>query len=356
MANLIKMLEFFLKFIKIEYSQDVAIVAYYGSYAQGTQNPNSDIDLFFIPSTDRGYDLANCIIYEGIGIDFFSISWDRAERIANYEENIVSVIADCKLLYSKSEKDKDKFLSLQKTVKSYQKPEKREEMLLKASKSLEEVYKPIYKINKSKNISEIRNESFHALVSILQAILMINQTYSKSGWGKNFNQIFSLPIKPVDLELTVEKIILGDSKKMVLNSLTNLFDKTEKIIRNEINKTKKKKTYAEIFTNFYEELKSTFLKVKTACEKDQVEIAFCSAAILQDEVRWCIQQIGDEKIEKIFKELEPLKFYDPSNLMLLIKATDKYEKELVKLLNKNDVLIKRINSLEEFQNFLCKKK
>ena len=78
MVDYIKMVDLFIEHIKKEYPDDIAIVAYYGSYAQGTQNKKSDFDLFFIPSTERGKELGECIILDGIGIDFFSISWERA--------------------------------------------------------------------------------------------------------------------------------------------------------------------------------------------------------------------------------------------------------------------------------------
>ena len=355
MADLMKMLNVFLEFIKEEYSQDVAIVAYYGSYANGTQHSKSDLDLFFIPSNKRGNELSNCIIYEGIGIDFFSIPWDRAERIANYEESFTSIIADCKLLYYKSEKDRKRFLSLQKTIKSYQKPEKKEKMLYKAKESLEKAYKPIFLINQSKNITEIRNEAFHAIVSILQTILFINQTYPKSGWGKNFNQIFSLPIKPNNLESLVNKIVFSGSKEEISYSLKVLIDKTDELIKSEIHKIIKVKTFNEVFNNFYEELKSTILKILSACSRNQPYIAFCATISLQDEVRWCLQQIGDKWIENKFFDLEPIKFYDPSNLSLLNKAVEEYDKELVNLLGKYNIKIKRINNLKNFKRFLYEK-
>lgn len=49
MVDYMRMAELFVDHIKREYPDDISIVAYYGSYAQGTQNHNSDFDLFFYP-------------------------------------------------------------------------------------------------------------------------------------------------------------------------------------------------------------------------------------------------------------------------------------------------------------------
>ena len=43
--------------IKEHYRNDIAIVACYGSVINGTANPKSDIDFYFIPKSDRGYEL-----------------------------------------------------------------------------------------------------------------------------------------------------------------------------------------------------------------------------------------------------------------------------------------------------------
>lgn len=42
--------------IKRTYKDDIALVAYYGSYAQGKATSLSDLDMFFIPCTEKGFE------------------------------------------------------------------------------------------------------------------------------------------------------------------------------------------------------------------------------------------------------------------------------------------------------------
>ena len=41
--------------IKNNYKNDVSLLIIYGSYENGTTNPLSDVDFYFIPKTDRAY-------------------------------------------------------------------------------------------------------------------------------------------------------------------------------------------------------------------------------------------------------------------------------------------------------------
>jgi predicted nucleotidyltransferase len=350
------MAEIFVEHIKKEYPNDIAIVAYYGSYAHGTQHPNSDFDLFFIPATKRGKELSDCIILDGIGIDFFPISWERAERIANFEENIVSVIADCKLLYSHSSEDKERLEFLRETIRTYQKPEKRKLMLEKAYQELNNVYRYLYKLRQTKDPSEQRAQAFHALSGILQSIVFINQRYLKSGWGKNFKQIFSMKYQPDELKELVYQIINSKSSNEMLETLEKLCDRTLDLLNIEKDKLCPKNSFKNVFEDFYEELRSTFLKIETACDNNHTETAFCAAAILQDEVKSCLHTIGDPTTEEQFSKIEPLREYDPSDLQKLKKATKRYEKELVQLLKSENVPITELDNLNQFRKYLIQKK
>jgi len=49
MPGLFKIADLFVEKIKKDFPDDVSVAAYYGSYAQNTENEKSDLDIFFIP-------------------------------------------------------------------------------------------------------------------------------------------------------------------------------------------------------------------------------------------------------------------------------------------------------------------
>ena len=195
-------------------------------------------------------------------------------------------------------------------------------------------------------------EAFHARSSILQTVVLINQTYLKSGWGKNFEQIFSLGFQPEGLETLTGLVIANRSKNNVLDSLEKLCDGTEELLKREKKKLGKENSCKDVFENFYEELSSTFQKIRKACESNIPEVVFSACSILQDEVKWSMYLLGDPDIEERFTGLEPLRFYESSNLQPLSAATVTYERELVEVLEANGVPITRIEGLQAFQDYL----
>jgi hypothetical protein len=76
--------------VKSKYPNEIDIIAYYGSYAQGTASKRSDLDFFFIPATPEGYKVSIQFILNDISFDFWPISWERAERMASFEDPFTS--------------------------------------------------------------------------------------------------------------------------------------------------------------------------------------------------------------------------------------------------------------------------
>ncbi len=93
---------------------DVAIFAYYGSYATDEATENSDIDFFYIPKTEKSNALSIQFIVDGIGIDLFPISWDRIARIVSLDQPLTSVITKSKVLYASSPEEKEKYFFLKR--------------------------------------------------------------------------------------------------------------------------------------------------------------------------------------------------------------------------------------------------
>lgn len=116
MIDVFSVADIIVKHIKTFYPQDVAIVGYYGSYLQNRATERSDLDFFFIPATDKGRKVECQFIIDGISFDFYPIGWDRAEKMAKLDHWNTTIIADCELLYVRSEDDLKRFMELREMV------------------------------------------------------------------------------------------------------------------------------------------------------------------------------------------------------------------------------------------------
>ena len=89
-----------------------------GSFINGTANAKSDVDCYFIPKTERGYQFAVDFILNGIGYDIFPMNWERVENIANLKEVLLPCIGDVKILFYAEKEDLEKFKRLQNRLRS----------------------------------------------------------------------------------------------------------------------------------------------------------------------------------------------------------------------------------------------
>ncbi len=67
----------------------------------------------------RGRQVECQFIIDGISFDFWPIGYDRAERMATSEEWSTTIIADCELLYVRSEDDLARFMELRETYPTW---------------------------------------------------------------------------------------------------------------------------------------------------------------------------------------------------------------------------------------------
>ena len=96
--------------VKRDYAQDIALVV---SHTTLRMDETVDTISYFVPITDRGRRFARTFILEGRGWDLWGIEWDRLERFADLEEYNVTVLADAKILWARSEADAARFEALQ---------------------------------------------------------------------------------------------------------------------------------------------------------------------------------------------------------------------------------------------------
>jgi predicted nucleotidyltransferase len=129
--------------IKKDYFEDISIVYVYGSYLYSDFHALSDIDLYIVAKTNRGKNLGTTFILNGIGYDFWTVSWEWVERVAMYDERSPSLVTEGKVVYYGSENDLIRFNSLKEKALVVDK----EKYKRKAVETMKDVYKTVFLIN-----------------------------------------------------------------------------------------------------------------------------------------------------------------------------------------------------------------
>ncbi|MCM3628670.1 nucleotidyltransferase domain-containing protein [Paenibacillus glycanilyticus] len=368
MLNVFEVAEALVNRITDKFPNEVAIIGYYGSYAQGTATKRSDLDFFFIPASPAGYRHSLQFIVSDICFDFWPISWERAERMAAFEELNVSIIADCKLLYVRSEEDRNRFMQLRQQIDA-QSSKEGIEFIMKAEEQLRNAKHHLLAVNKSEmngnDLSLFRLEAREFLVHILNGVSLLNRTYYTKGWGKNNEQIIAFAHKPEQLETLMRTIMRANSCKDIYVACNQLFENTNRLLNEQKEKYTNGFNYIDRMKGFYEEIKGIFDKILTACERDDYPSAYFWAIGVQIEVAralyyaekgyWPADYDNTLDYMAVYTRLglpDLAVLLDPAHMKPLFEAVQHLDALLEKHLIEQGVIINRFQDVDDFKQYL----
>lgn len=287
MKNVFEVAQTLINHIRFRFQDDVALVAYYGSYAQGTATARSDLDFFFIPATPDGFRASIPFICNGISFDFWPISWERAERMASFEEPNTSIIADCKLLYVRSDADLARFEQLRERIADTGKQGLA--LIEKSENHLRDAYVHLYKMSlltddHARSLTCFRTEGHGVLTHVLYSLALLNGTYFTKGWGKNAEQIESLKLRPAKLDEQMNVIMHAFAGEAIREACEQLTQDTVTLLNAKKELYAVGPDYPGRMNGFYEEIKGIFDKLLTACENNDYTTAFFWSVGVQDEI------------------------------------------------------------------------
>ncbi len=359
--------------IQRDYAEDVAIAAYYGSYTDGTATERSDLDFFYIPANPKGYGAGLSFILDGRSFDFWPIDWERAERMARLEDSKTGILADCKLLYVRSDEDLESFNNLKLQIKDIRSFEGEERFLDMAEKTLKSVYPFLWEMRRAgigKSLSFYRLQAFEVVAPVLEAIALANRTYLRKGWGKNLTEIYNLPVRPAELEQVMDTIMRSGEPPAIIGACEHLVDSVKRVI-DERRSLLQPSTpqYAQRAEGFFEEFKGLLDKVQSACERKDYELAFFSAVHAENELnsflvfcetgQWKVGQKAQEEGRQIAERAKLpslVSVLDPANLFALQSAANRLEVTLERFFREQGVEIRKFAHLDEFRQYLLESK
>lgn len=345
-----KIVDWIVKRAEHNYADDISLILLYGSFINGTANSRSDVDCYFIPKTERGYQFAIDFIIDGIGYDIFPMSWERVKNIVNLKEVIVPCVGDVEILFYNSKEDLDKFQRLQKQLKkNLENKEYTQSIAQERFKNACDVYAQMGNCN---GLADVRACAGNILMTIADAVAVYNQDYFHFGLKKQYEDLQkfkNVPENFIELYLSIiqaEKVEeIKSHCRLILKSLSEYMG-WEFIQRNidceeDINRKEKTLDY-KFLAEIYEEISSTFNKIYICSEKENYILAFLSAVCLQNEFNELSQEQG-------IPHYDILSSYHYDNLSVLEKNVQEIEKDFIRLITDGGGTIKVFSNYEDFE-------
>ncbi|MCL1830467.1 MAG: hypothetical protein FWG21_03455, partial [Oscillospiraceae bacterium] len=101
--------------IKKEYADDVALLVAVEGSSINNDRHGVDFD-YFVPATERGNNLSQTFIINGIGNDLYPRSWERTEATAEMKDLATQCLGKAKILYAKSKEDEERFEAIRQRL------------------------------------------------------------------------------------------------------------------------------------------------------------------------------------------------------------------------------------------------
>jgi hypothetical protein len=274
------------------HGDEIALIAYYGSYAQGTASPISDLDLFYIPDEGRARTLCSQFIIDGLPYDFWPVSWAMATEIAHADSHrpwavSASLIAGARVLYRRSAEDLARFEALQAHIAALTRPESRLLMVDKGLRAFRDVLFELEQMRQAaaeEDLAGLRWAAHKLAHGALNSLALVNQTYFSKGWGDFGAQAAALQLKPEGLATTIAALLGAPDAAQAIALGQRLAEGVRAVLRQAQAEVAAPLAAGEVFKDFYFFVFEYTNKVLAACARGEAMKAASDALHLQTEI------------------------------------------------------------------------
>ena len=292
MSDVFRIAEILVSYAARAHQDEIAIIAYYGSHAKGLASPTSDLDIFYIPDAGKAGSLGSQFIIDDFPYDFWPVSWELAESIANARAGrswavAASLIADAQVLYHRSQGDLDRFNALQARIAELTRPESCQIMV---GRALDEFKNTLFQLGQMRfaaaggDVAGLHWAGWKFVNSAVNCLALVNQTYFTKGWGANLPQVLQMSQKPAGLEEMLRSIITSQDADGMLETAGQLAREVRGILLAAQASISEPVAARQVFKDFYFFIFEYKNKILAACERRDVLAAGFAAFQLQEEI------------------------------------------------------------------------
>jgi hypothetical protein len=326
--------------IEKKYKDDVALLIAISGHSLEDDCHGECFD-YFVPANENGNKLAQTFIIDGVGHDLYPRSWKRIENMADFNDDFTFGLGDAKILYSRSEEDKNHFIAMQEKLKANL--QDKDFMFKKALEKLDTAME-IYRTMMFEDLLyKVRMAAGFIARYLSVAVACINGTYFRQRLDLETAELAQMKEIPENFISCFEAIVNAKSLDEFKSLCHELIGTTRKFISaHKPLKTEKAKTpdYEDL-ADWYEEGSLTWRRIYYHCDTQNYERAFPDAINLQHELNIIKEEFG-------LCEMDLLGSFDTANLSAFKQRAQALEQYIINEIESHGVILNKYDTLEQF--------
>ena len=353
-ATTSRLTEWVINKIKTEYPDDVALLVAIDGVSVNGDGHGEPFD-YFVPATERGFELSQTFIIGGVGNDLYPRSWERCERTANLEDWATMCLGRGKILYSRSQEDVERFEAIRnKLIANLNDPAFVYKAALVRLDSAMDMYRTMMFEDR---LYKVRGLAGFIHYYLAMGVAYLNNTYvGDSSWHQGMLQMYSqwekLPVRFLDY---YESILAAKTVGELRSIVHLLIASARQFIAGF-----KPGSAAPVsppdyngLAEWYQELRTTFNRIYYYCSENNSDAVFMDACGLQNELSIISEEFDffySFKVEEQFgfNEMDLLGVFDSENLQQLARRAAELEKVIVSAIENQGIKIRRYDTLDAF--------
>jgi hypothetical protein len=335
-----KLTEWAVNKIKKEYANDVALLIAVEGHSVNGDGHGECFD-YFIPATDKGNELAQTFIINGIGYDLYPRSWERTERTANLDDRATICLSNAKILYSRTKEEEERFLAIRK--KLFDNLNNKEFTYKKALENLNIAMDLYRTVMFEDELFKVRMAAGFINTYLSLAVVCLNGTSFKNWTDGQLPELLTLNAVPENF-IEYYKAVIHAKNANELKSLAHLIISTTRRFvasyKTTAATTPSNSNFADL-ASWYQELCLFWRRLRYYCQINSREAAFGEACNLQNELSIVGEEFG-------LRKMDLLGSFDTADLNELVKRATDIEEYIVSEIKSHGVKLKKYDTLDEF--------
>lgn len=326
--------------IQTKYKDDVALLIAISGHSLDDDCHGLCFD-YFIPATEKGNNLGQTFIIDGVGHDLYPRSWQRIENMANFNDDFTYGLGNAEILYCRNEEDKKQFSAMQEKLQANLR--NKDFMLKKALEKLDAAM-DIYRTMMFEDaLYKVRMSAGFIARYLSHAVVWINGTYFKQRLELETVELAQMKEVPVGFVSMYDGIVNATSVEELKQLGYDIIHTTRKFLAAH-KETKPEQAITpnyEELADWYEEGSLTWRRIYRHCDAHNGKRAFADALSLQHELNIIKEEFG-------LREMDLLGNFDATNLSSFKQSAQDIEQYILSEIETHGAVLNKYDTLEQF--------